>query len=61
MLRTYTPEFGQKMASLLPSFNRSPAMKSHSFSWDEQAVAQQLSEMPMGDLWSDAGVPELLG
>ena len=48
------------MASLLPAFNRSAAMKTRHSSCDEQAVLQRLRDMPVEDMWSDAGVPELL-
>ena len=58
-LRTYTREFGQKMADLLPSFNKNPAMPAASCIDD--SVVGRLAQLEMGeDDWSDAGLTDLL-
>ena len=57
--RTYTREFGMKMAEELPAFNgASPTIAS---ACHEDSVIEALCNMDMGrDDWSDAGLPELL-
>ena len=49
------------MASLLPTFNSSPAIH-HSVSCNinEDLAVSHLAAMPMGDLWDDAAIPQVL-
>ena len=57
--RTYTPEFGMKMAQELPAFNG--ASRTIASACREDSVIEALCNMDMGrDDWSDAGLPELL-
>ena len=57
--RTYTADFGQRMAELLPSFNESPALRPSSIV--DSLMVAKLRAMSMGtDEWADAGVPDLL-
>ena len=61
LLRTYTAEFGNHMAKMLPTFNSSPAVRLNLSCQDEDAILARLCSMPMGvDNWADAGAPELL-
>ena len=58
--RTYTREFGQHMANLMPAFNSAPSAVPAS-SYDEDEVIAKLAALSMGeDDWADAGLPELV-